>query len=271
MEINIKYRLPEDYNKKYLTSDQPEWVTITYPSSITGTDRKASVLLPPDYSEEKKYPVLYLLHGIGGDENEWKGAGPEYILANLFAEGKTPECIAVLPNERVRKNDEKDPDDIFTLPHFQSFDKFREELFENLMPYVNKHFSTLTDREHTAIAGLSMGGRETLYIGLTKIETFAYIGAFSPTYGILEYENLGVHEMGLFTEDTFGMAKEWKDSTKLMIVNGDHDDVVNDQPQRYHDTLLKNGTEHDYYITKGGHDFDVWSEGLYNFAQIIFQ
>lgn len=269
--MKVKYELPLDYQKKYLTDKEPVWETIEYASTYTGTKRKASVLLPPDYSSQKSYPVLYLLHGIGGDENEWKMGGPEYIIGNLLAEGKTCEFITVLPNERVRVNDAANPEDTFTFAHFKCFDRFREELFADLMPFIESHYSVKTGRENTAVAGLSMGGRNSLYIGLSKVECFGYIGAFCPTFGIFEYENLNVHEDGLFTKESFRIAKEYAATTKLMIVNGDHDDVVKDQPQIYHETLLANGSEHDYYITSGGHDFDVWSTGLYNFVQIVFQ
>lgn len=269
--MNIQYQLPENYQKEYIAQNKPQWVTITYPSTLTGTLRKANVLLPYGYSRQKEYPVLYLLHGIGGDEQEWKAGGPEYILANLFSEGKCKECITVFPNERVRVDDTANPADTFSLPHFQSFDCFREELMECLMPYINQHFSVLTGRENTAIGGFSMGGRNTLYIGLTKIEEFGYIGAFSPTFGLLEYENLNIHENGLLSKETFAVKDMYKDSTRLFLINGDHDDVVKNQPQLYHETLLENGSEHLYHIAAGGHDFSVWSVGLYIFAQMLFR
>ena len=133
------------------------------------------------------------------------------------------------------------------------------------------HFSILEGRENTAIAGFSMGGREALYIGLTMLETFGYIGAFSPAYGILDYTNNNVTEAGMLQTENVRITEEYKNKTFLMIMTGNHDDVVHKEPERYHQALMENGTNHLFYITDGGHDFKVWSNGLYNFIKRIFQ
>ena len=101
---------------------------ITYNSKTTGTTRKANIILPPDYDENKKYPVLYMLHGIGGDHNEWLGAEPVNVLSNLMAAGDAVSMIAVIPNVRARANDEGNPQDIYTLEHFKAFDNFINDL-----------------------------------------------------------------------------------------------------------------------------------------------
>ena len=242
---------------------------ITYKSETTGTVRKANILLPAGYSAERKYPVLYLLHGIGGDENEWLAANPRELIGNLIASGEAEEMVVVIPNVRARADDGGNPSDIFSLPHFQAFDNFINDLQKDLIPYIKEHYSIADGREYTAIAGLSMGGRESLYIGLVLPDLFGYIGAFSPAFGLLPYSNNGVSEVGLFTEETLKLPAGY--SSYIMILTGDNDIVVNDEAMRYHKALSNNGVDHIFSITKGGHDFKVWSEGLYYFSKNIFR
>ena len=264
------YIMPDGYNQKYIKGKVVKWCSLSYHSSITLSERKLNVILPYGYNDAKEYPVLYLLHGIGGDENEWKDAGPGYIISNLLSEHKIKEFITVLPNVRTRADDQSNPEDIFTLGHFKAFDMFREELTENTMPFIEEKFSIKKGREHTAIAGLSMGGRESLYIGLTRPDIFGYIGAFSPAYGIFPYTNNGVTEKGLFKKEDFGLPDEYKDNTFLMLANGDNDMVTKEQAYMYHNVLMKNNTKHLYKIYMGGHDFSVWGSSLYEFVQHIF-
>lgn len=240
--------------------------TICYDSSTTGTTRKANIILPSGYTSEKEYPVLYLLHGIGGDHTEWLEGDPVNVIGNLAAEGKIPETIVVMPNVRARANDAGNPPDMYDVSHFAAFDNFINDLRDNLMPYMENTYSIAKGRENTAIAGLSMGGRESLYIGLSMPETFGYIGAFEPAVGLLPY----AREDGLFSEDTLKLPEQYNDKTFLMIVRGTSDTVVGTAPLDYHNALTKNGTSHIYYVTEGGHEFKVWKNGLYHFATRIF-
>lgn len=237
----------------------------TYPSSTTGRNRKVMILLPPDYSEEKEYPVLYLLHGIGGDENEWAGGRPTWVIGNLINAGEAAEMIVVMPNIRARENDKANASDMYAPAHFQAFDNFINDLRDDLMPYIEANFSVAKGRENTAVAGLSMGGRESLYIGLAMPETFGYIGAFCPAPGVLPYNV----EKGLFPTAEF-KATEGLD-TYILINAGQWDGVVGEWPKTYADTLTTNGTANTFYVTTGGHDFTVWKHGLYNFARNIFK
>ena len=242
---------------------------INYFSTTTQTTRQANVLLPADYTPSKTYPVLYLLHGIGGDQHEWLYGNPDKILGNLIATDEAEEMIVVMPNVRTRANDLANPSDIFTLSHFQAFDNFINDLRDNLMPYMAANYPIKSGREHTAIAGLSMGGRESLYIGFTMPETFGYIGAFCPAIGVFPYTNINISEPGLFTEDTFRLPTDL--DTLVMIVKGANDGVVGIEPTRYHNALVTNAVDHIYYEIPGGHDFSVWSPGLYHFAKRLFK
>ncbi len=237
----------------------------SYPSATTGRNRNVMILLPPDYSEEKTYPVLYLLHGIGGNENEWAGGRPTYVIGNLIAAGEAREMIVVMPNIRARENDRANSADMYSPAHFAAFDNFINDLTNDLMPYMEANFPIAKGRENTAVAGLSMGGRESLYIGLTLPETFGYVGAFCPAPGVLPYNV----EKGLFQTEDFKAAEGL--DTYILINAGLTDGVVGSWPKTYSDTLTKNGTAHDFYVTKGGHDFTVWKHGLYNFCRNIFK
>lgn len=259
-----EYNPPSDYTKKQTGVTYAKRNTITYDSKTTGVERKAEIVLPIGYSEDKTYPVVYLLHGIGGDQTEWFQGRPIEIVGNLIAAGEADEMIMVFPNIRAREDDRACNE--FTAEHFAAFDNFINDLRDDLMPYIESHYSVKTGRENTAVCGLSMGGRETLNIGLKMPDKFKYIGAFEPAIGVLPYATEG----GLFTEDTMTLPDDYKNNTFIMIVKGQSDGTVGENPLLYHRTLEKNGVPHIYYDMPGGHEFKVWNNGLYNFAKRIF-
>lgn len=262
--VPAEYNPPSDYTKKQTGVTYGKRSTIMYDSKTTGVERKAEIVLPAGYTEEKTYPVVYLLHGIGGDQTEWFQGKPMEIVGNLIAAGEADEMIMVFPNIRAREDDKAyyglEPE------HFAAFDNFINDLRDDLMPYIESHYSIKTGRENTAVCGLSMGGRETLYIGLKMPDKFKYIGAFEPAPGVLPYTAEG----GLFTEETMTLPDEYKNNTFMMIVKGQSDGTVGENPLLYHNALEKNGVPHIYYDMPGGHDFKVWNNGLYNFAKRIF-
>ncbi|MCR5797409.1 MAG: Ig-like domain-containing protein [Eubacterium sp.] len=270
---DFEFVCPKQYNAD-LSDDEdyyPEVQKIQYPSKTVGKDRNVCILLPKNYTTDKKYPVLYLLHGISGDEDEWKQGSVSYIIQNLVDKGLTKEMIVVMPNSRARMNDQGTGD--MDEAHFAAHDNFINDLRDDLMPFINSHYSTLTDRNNTAIAGLSMGGRESLNIGLKMPETFGYIGAFEPAPGV-------VGDGALFSEKDFKVSDWYKDRTFLMIIKGTNDNVVGDSPLTYHNALVANGTPHFYFETGGfningtdgggAHGWQVWRSSLYVFAQHIF-
>ena len=155
--------------------------TISYYSKTVGITRRSLIYLPPGYSKKKKYPVLYLLHGIGGDEKEWLNNGsPQVILDNLYAKGQIEPMIVVLPNGRAMKDD-RAVGNIFDSAKVQAFTTFEKDLLNDLIPYIQKNFSVYTDRDHRAIAGLSMGGGQSLNIGLGNLDAVSYTHLTLPT------------------------------------------------------------------------------------------
>lgn len=146
---------------------------------------------------------------------------------------------------------------------------FENEFSEDLMTYIESNYSVLTGRENTAIAGFSMGGKEALNIGIKRPDLVSYIGAFSPSQGIIKYSD---SEEGLFTEETFALPKEYIDDTFCLIVSGKNDSVVGLESMIYHKILVANGFEGSnyYYDISGDHDSTVLNHGLYNFLTILF-
>lgn len=265
--VDNNYDTPEQFDAKIPNRPYGTVEKVVYYSTTTETDRNAHIILPPNFEKDKKYPVLYLLHGIGGDENEWFGGTPNEIISNLVAVGKTKEMIVVIPNVRARHKDMSATPEFLSVEHFSQFDNFLNDLRDDLMPWIEKEYPVRNGRKNRAVAGLSMGGRSALHVGINLIDKFSYIGAFTPAIGILPYQI----EEGLFTEETLTIPDKYKGNTLIMIVKGDNDGVVGSCPEEYSNTLTKNGVPHIYYVTRGGHDFDVWKNSLYNFSRRIFQ
>ena len=233
--------------------------SITYPSKTVGTSRRALIYTPPGYSKKKKYPVLYLLHGIGGDEKEWYSQGhPETILDNLYAQGKVAPMIVVLPNGRAMKDD-RATGNIFDSVKVQAFARFEQDLLNDLIPYIQKHYPVYTDREHRAVAGLSMGGGQSLNFGLGNLDKFAWVGGFSSA------PNTKTPEALLPNPD-----KARQQLRLLWISCGDADGLMNFS-RRTHDFLVAHKVPHIFYVEPGVHDFKVWKNDLYMFTQLLFK
>ena len=233
--------------------------TITYESKTVGTKRRALIYTPPGFSRKNKYPVLYLLHGIGGDEKEWlKGGKPQVILDNLLADGKIAPMIVVMPNGRAMKDD-RAAGNIFDSLKVQAFANFEKDLLNDLIPFIEKNYPVLTDREHRAIAGLSMGGGQSLNFGLGNLDKFAWVGGFSSAPNTKRPEEL--------VPD----PEAAKNKLKLLWIScGDNDGLISFS-KRTHDYLFEKGVPHIYYIEPGVHDFKVWKNGLYMFSQFLFK
>lgn len=234
--------------------------TIEYPSVTVGTNRKALVYTPPGYSKNKKYPVLYLLHGIGGDEKEWFTNGqPQVILDNLYADRKIVPMIVVLPNGRAMKDD-RATGNIFDKDKVEAFSVFEKDLIKDFIPFIEKNYSAISNREDRAIAGLSMGGGQSLNFGLGNLDKFAWVGGFSSAPNTKEPQ--------LLIPD----PTEAKEKLKLLWIScGDQDNLITFS-KRTHDYLIVNQVPHVYQVIPGGyHDFKVWKQNLYMFSQLLFK
>jgi enterochelin esterase-like enzyme len=232
---------------------------ISYESKTVGSVRKVTIYTPPGFNKKKKYPVLYLLHGIGGDEKEWlNGGNPQLILDNLYAEGKIEPMIVVMPNGRAMKDDSA-TGNIMAPDKVQAFAVFEKDLLNDLIPFIEKKYPAYKDREHRAIAGLSMGGGQSLNFGLGNLDKFAWVGAFSAAPNTKKPEEL------------LPNPEEAKKKLKLLWISCGDNDWLIENSRKTHDYLYKNDVPHIYYIEPGVHDFKVWKNGLYMFSQFLFK
>ena len=242
----------DSYNSKIPHGEMKE---VSYTSSVTGSTRKCTVYTPPGYSADKKYNVLYCMHGIGGDHKEWNLGSPQNILDNLYAENKLADMIVVFPNGRAMKNDSV-PSNQFSAEAIAAFSNFENDLKQCLMPFIEKTYSVYTGRDHTAMAGLSMGGMQTVNIGLKNLELFNYYGIFSPAP----------------TTDASLMGTDKTLYPKVLWLSVGTSDTTSGQTAANTDKILtERGASHIYYRMPGGHDWTVWKNGFYNFTQMIFK
>jgi enterochelin esterase-like enzyme len=230
-----------------------------YDSSVTGTRRKANVYLPPGYSPDQKYPVLYLLHGIGGDETEWmRFCAPNTILDNLIADGKAAPMIVVLSNGRALPDD-RAVGNPFTPEKVAGFAKFERDLLDDLIPAIEAKYAAFTDRDHRALAGLSMGGGQTLNFGLGHLDTFAWLGGFSSAPNTRPPADL--------LPDPAAAKKQLK---LLYLSCGNKDGLINIS-QGVHRYLKEHDVPHIWNVDDHAHDPETWGSNLYHFAQRIFR
>ncbi len=230
---------------------------IEYESKTVGTTRKLNVYTPPGYTTDKKYPVLYLLHGIGGDETEWERfASPNLLFDNLIADGKAVPMIVVMPNGRAQENDRAEGNVMASAPAFAVFEK---DLLNDVIPAIESKYSVDSSREQRAIAGLSMGGGQSFNFGLGNLDTFAWVGPFSAAPNTKPAEEL-------IPDVAAAKAK-----LKLLWISCGNKDGLIRISQNVHQFLKKNQIEHVWHVDGHGHDPQHWSSSLYWFAQSVFQ
>lgn len=230
---------------------------IEYDSKTVGVSRKMQVYTPPGYSSKKKYPVLYLLHGIGGDETEWERlCTPDVVLDNLIADRKAVPMIIVMPNGRAQKNDRAEGDIFAAAPAFTTFER---DLLDDVIPTIQSRYSTYTNRENRALAGLSMGGGQSLNFGLAHLDTFAWIGAFSSAPNTKA------------PADLLSDPAEAKKKLKLLWLSSGNKDGLIYISQGVHAYLKDKGVPHVWNVDGNAHDPTEWRNNLYHFAQRIFR
>jgi enterochelin esterase-like enzyme len=230
---------------------------IEYDSKAVGTTRKLQVYLPPGYSRENKYPVLYLLHGIGGDETEWERfVAPDVILDNLLADGQVVPMIVVMPNGRAQKSDRAEGDIFKAAPAFANFER---DLLDDVIPAIDARYATLTNREARALAGLSMGGGQSLNFGLAHLDTFAWIGAFSAAPNTKPPAEL-VPEPAAVTPQL-----------RLLWLSAGNQDGLISINQGVHGYLKVHHVPHVWNVDGNAHNPPEWKNNFYWFSQQLFK
>ena len=250
-----------------------EFKHAVYHSETCGMERGYNILLPAGYSEEKKYPVLYLLHGIFGNEYSFSGDSSnkiKEIVGNMAADGLIEETIIVCPNMYAATDPAMQPG--FDAESVLPYDNFIYDLVNDLMPHIEKEYSVLTGRENTYLAGFSMGGRETIFITISRPELFGYVCAISAAPGIVATKDKFMSHTGQLEESEVRFKEGATVPNVFILCCGTRDSVVGKYPESYHELLTKNGTDHIWYEINGAdHDNNAIKSGLYNlFRQIAY-
>jgi enterochelin esterase-like enzyme len=272
---------PPGFNSKRENVPHGQVTAVPYDSKSLGTHRQMRVYTPPNYSDSRKYPVLILLHGIGGNDLEWtKACHADNILDNLLAEGKIQPMVVVFPNGNSSVT--ADAEGAFpgeaagargaqAAPGagrgagrgrggFESWDTpFENDLLKDIIPYIESHYSVYTDREHRALAGLSMGGGQTLNIGLSHVGTFAWVGGFSSAPNTKQPPSALLPDPA-----SAGQLK------LLWLGCGNKDGLIR-VSQGVHRYLKENGVAHVWHVDGNAHDTTEWDNNLYLFSQRIFK
>jgi len=236
-----------------------------YRSAVADDQRDFYVYTPPGYDPTAKttYPVLYLLHGFSDDASGWTAVGhANVILDNLIAQGKAQPMIVVMPlgygtMEMIRLGW-----GVWNHPEVRdrNFSKFREALLTEVMPKVESEYRVAKDRNSRAIAGLSMGGSESLLTGLNNLDAFAWIGAFS-SGGIPDE----------FEKDFPGLDAKVNQQIKLLWIACGTEDHLITVNRKLREWLKAKGVQHTEIETPGQHTWMVWRRNLAEFAGLLFR
>jgi enterochelin esterase-like enzyme len=278
--------VPEPGSTYYSIEDVPHGQVreVWYHSKVTGTWRHALVYLPPGYDEETKtrYPVLYLQHGGGEDETGWIRQGrANFILDNLIAAGSSKPMIVVMAYGYARRAGVPAPDLTgrpFSSPEWRKamsdmMAAFDADVTEALIPFIDSTFRTIADRDHRAMAGLSMGGMQTFEVTLNHLDLFSHIGGFSGGLGglMLGDQALDVKTVydGVFA-DPAAFAK--RVHLLWLGVGTDEPERMLEGIRRLHASLEEAGIKHVYYESPGtDHEWQTWRRDLKDFAPRLFR
>jgi len=275
--------VPEPGSTYYSIQDVPQGQVrdVWYHSRVTDTWRHAMVYLPPDYESQprKRYPVLYLQHGGGENETGWIRQGrANFILDNLIAKGEAKPMIVVMANGYARRpgtpaTSGPPPAGSASASQMRNLmvAAFEEDVTQVLIPFVDKTYRTVANRDNRAMAGLSMGGFQTFHITLNHLDKFSHIGGFSGIGGMMEDRkpDLKTDYYGAFADPA-----AFKKKVRLLYFG-----VGSAEPERFtarirdlHNVLTEGGIEHVYWESPGtDHEWQTWRRNLKDFASRLFR
>jgi enterochelin esterase family protein len=276
--------IPEAGATYYTAQDVPHGQVreVWYHSQVTGTWRHALVYTPPGYDTQTRvrYPVLYLQHGAGEDETGWIRQGhANFILDNLIAAGSTKPMIVVMAYGYARRAGVTPPDltgKPFGSPEMmramqEAFAAFEDDMTQALIPFIDANFRTKADRDHRAMAGLSMGGAQTFQIAFDHLELFSYIGGFSGAGLVFGNQKLDPRtDLHGALADPAAFAK--RVHLLWIGVGTDEPPMMKNGLERLHNSLADAKIEHVFYESPGtAHEWQTWRRDLKDFAPRLFQ
>ena len=245
---------------------------VWYDSPTLGVKRRMMIYLPPGYElSRQKYPVLYLLHGTGGDETVWLEQGhAAQILDNLIAQGKAEPMIVVMPNGHtdtpaaagMGADNNYQP----TFAHKQWMEGTFESSFNDIMKWVDANYRTRAAKRYRAIAGLSMGGYHSLYISANQPDDFNYVGLFSPAIGRMDQGKSKIYDN---LEEK--LINQFKQRPRLYWIGIGKDDFLYKDNVEFRQLLDKNRLRYTYHESGAGHEWANWRDYLEIFTQLIFK
>jgi enterochelin esterase family protein len=265
--------VPEPGGDYYDAKDVPhgEVRSLWYHSKVTGSLRRAMVYTPPGYDVDpsKRYPVLYLQHGAGEDERGWTTQGrANFILDNLIAAEKAVPLIVVMDNGYADKAGVVPAPAQAGRPGSPRFDfrGFEEVLLGELIPKIDATYRTMSDREHRAMAGLSMGAMQTLQIAPAHADTFAYIGAFSPP-------PIGTFDAKTAANGAFSDPAAFHAKVRLLWLGaGTGEERFLGAVRKMHESLDRAGIRHVVFESPGtAHEWQTWRRSLHDLAPRLFR
>jgi enterochelin esterase-like enzyme len=231
-----------------------------YFSKTTNSWRRFLIYTPAGYdvNTKEKYPVLYIIHGGGEDETGWALQGKaNFILDNLVSAGKAKKMLIVMVDANVGSGGAMG----------NSMKVFRDEILTDIIPFVEQNYRASTGPENRALAGLSMGGLQTLYTGLTNTDKFAYIGVFSS--GWLPNQTDLAEESYTYLKNNIEMFK--KNVKLLFLATGSQEDGAYPNCHNLMKRFDELGIKYQYYDYPGGHTWPVWRDNLFKFAPLLFR
>jgi enterochelin esterase-like enzyme len=255
---------PAGYDKKRGGIDRCKMEAVEHDSTTVGVKRNARVYTPPDYTMDNKYPVLYLLPGIGGDENEWpRGGAPDVILDSLIADKKAVPMIVVMERGyATRAGAAAEP-----KGKGFNFGAFEDVVIKDLIPMIDSTYRTKADRENRAIAGLSMGAAQAMQVRLTHLDTFYAVGAFS---GAGRADPKKAYGGG------FADAAAFDKKVSLLYLHSGTvglDAGIHRGAKALYEALQQAGVKNVAFrdLEGQGHEWQTWWYALYDFAPRLFQ
>ncbi|MCD8282927.1 MAG: esterase [Prevotella sp.] len=246
---------------------------VWYDSPTLGMSRRMAVYTPAGYDEngDTRYPVFYLLHGMGGDEEAWPALGrAAQILDNLIAQGKAEPMIVVMPNGNISQEAAPGEGSVGLVVPSSERSTAMEGSFETAFPdivnYVDSHYRTIADKHHRAIAGLSMGGFHSLHISKYFPDMFDYVGLFSAAITPFDGVRSPVYE------DFEGRLRiQFEKKPALYWIGIGNDDFLYEANKEYRSLLDKGGYPYTYFESDGGHIWRNWRLYLSEFAPLLFK